>query len=275
MPWCRHAGFRTVFAFADRFELFEAKLTLADLQQGAYNGANHIAEKAVGGDFENIFVLVQLFPARFGNGAVVGKGLGIHFAEACEICHREQMRSGLVHELNVQFAEYIQGGVKQERIFLPVNVIAVAPPFGIEAGTGFRLYGVNPFDCNFVRQYLIELVDTIGRRKVQVAFCRIEMRVVISGMHTGVGAAAACNADGFSQDHRELLPKHLLHGVWRIILLLPTVVVGAVVGKLDKIARHGRKDTHLQPYISGISRLNLNDSRYTPQSLTVRPALHW
>ncbi len=248
MPRCRHTGLRAVFAFADGFELYDAQLPLAGLQQRAYNGAHHVAQKAVGGNPENIFVLIQFFPDGFGDAAVVGKRLGIHLAEAREVGNREQMRCGLVHELNVQLAEYIQGGVEEERIFLPVNVVAVASPFGIEAGAGFRLHRVNLPDRNFVRQYLIELVDTIGRRKVQIVFRGVEVSVVIFGMHAGIGAAAAGNVYGFSQDHREFLAKHLLHGVRRIILFLPTVVVGAVIGKLDKIARHGRKDKHLPGY---------------------------
>ena len=70
------AGGAAVFAFDDLAELFYGHLVAADLDEGADDGAHHVAQEAVGGDGEHP-LLVFVGPLSVGDAAVVGLDVGV------------------------------------------------------------------------------------------------------------------------------------------------------------------------------------------------------
>ena len=74
------AGGAAVLALDDLAEFFDGHLVAADFDEGAHDGAHHVAQEAVGGDGKYpLFVLMG--PCGVGNAAVVGLDIGVQLGE--------------------------------------------------------------------------------------------------------------------------------------------------------------------------------------------------
>ena len=72
------SGFATVLTFDDGTKLFKRHASLPYLQQGADNGAHHVAQETVGLDAEH-HLTILFEPTCLNDFAVVGLHLGMHF----------------------------------------------------------------------------------------------------------------------------------------------------------------------------------------------------
>lgn len=92
-----------VAAFDDAAEVGEGDAHVAYVEQGAYDGADHVAQEAVGNDFKAPLVGGELCPYGAGDAAEVGFRVRTRFAEAREVRIVGEKRGGLVHESEVGF----------------------------------------------------------------------------------------------------------------------------------------------------------------------------
>ena len=89
------AGAAAVFLFDDLTELFDGHLATAYLEEGAYDGAHHVAQEAVGLDNKAPLVLAHLLPSGLHDATIVGGHIGVELAEAGEVNVVEEMTGGL------------------------------------------------------------------------------------------------------------------------------------------------------------------------------------
>ena len=74
------AGGAAVLALNDVAELLHGHLVAAHLDEGADDGAHHVAQEAVGSDGKHPLV-VLMGPCRMGDAAVVGLDVGVQFGK--------------------------------------------------------------------------------------------------------------------------------------------------------------------------------------------------
>ena len=102
------AGGAAVFAFNYLAEFFDGHFVAAYLDEGADDGAHHVAQEAVGGDGEDPLVTFQR-PLGVGDAAVVGFDVGVQFGEGGEVGVVEQAGGGLVHQVEVEVGRAFPG----------------------------------------------------------------------------------------------------------------------------------------------------------------------
>ena len=111
---------------------------------------------------------------------------------------------------------------------------------GVEACVGFGMHLKDAMDHDVGRQESVESKDEFLR--VLDGLFQIEMGIVVSRVDASVGATTSRDADGCTEFEAEAPLYFRLHGgcLW---LHLPTAIVGSVVGQMDEISFHVRKDT--------------------------------
>ena len=76
----RGAGGAAVLALNDLAEVIYGHLVAAHLDEGAHDGAHHVAQETVGGDGEHPLVAFPC-PLGMGDAAVVGLDVGVEFGK--------------------------------------------------------------------------------------------------------------------------------------------------------------------------------------------------
>lgn len=97
----RGAGLAAVLAFDDGTELLQGHAPFPYLQQSAYDGSHHVAQKTVRLDAEHQQPIL-LKPTRLHDLAVVGLHLGMHLRETREVLIFKKHISRLLHLADVQ-----------------------------------------------------------------------------------------------------------------------------------------------------------------------------
>ena len=242
------AGGAAVFALDDLAEAVEGELATAYVEQGAGDGAHHVAQEAVAADGEDELGAYG-FPVGLGEVADVGLDLGVELGEGGEVVVLHKDLGGLVHELDI--GGEIDAAVEAlpEGEALGGDVVLVGAGGGVEAGVGVGLDGEDGEDGEVGGEEGVELEDELlgvdGRQVGQGlgiggdlvalgvedigALGVVEMGVVGAGVDAGIGAAAAHYGYGGAQQGGEGLLDGELHG-GQAGLGLVAVVVGAVVG---------------------------------------------
>ncbi len=230
----RGAGLAAVLALHDGTKLLQAHAPLPHFQQGADNGAHHVAQKTVGLDAEHQQA-VLLHPARLHDLAVVGLHLGVHLRETREVVVLEEHVGGLLHLVHVEVAIEEEGVAGVERVLRACDVIMVGARHRVEAGMQLGADLPDTVDRDVVGQEGIHLMGQgFG---VRYLLLHVEMGVVVTCVDTRVGAAAARDGDGLSQLEAEALLQGGLHA-GGVRLDLVTVVTAAVVSQMDEITWH-------------------------------------
>lgn len=94
------AGSAAVLLFDDLAKFLDGHLVPTYLDEGTDDGADHIAQEAVGSDGEDP-LLAFMRPLGMGDAAVVGLDVGVQFGERREVDIIHQMGRGLVHQVEV------------------------------------------------------------------------------------------------------------------------------------------------------------------------------
>ena len=92
----------TVFLLDDFTELLDGEHTTTYIEEGADDGAYHVAEEAVGGDGELPLDGRHLFPLGKHDAAVVCLHVGVEFGKGGEVCVVEKSLSRLIHQVEVE-----------------------------------------------------------------------------------------------------------------------------------------------------------------------------
>ena len=98
-----------VFLFDDVAEPVDAEHTAPYVEQGAYDGTDHVAKEAVGRDGELPLRGSDLFPPRMSDVAVVRLYVRVEFRERSEVCVVEQRLCSLVHLFKIQWQRITVG----------------------------------------------------------------------------------------------------------------------------------------------------------------------
>lgn len=118
----------------------------ADVQKGAYDGTDHVAEKTIGRNCKNQIIswfrrIIHYtgmggnigFPAGLEDGADGSFAVASGLLETAEIVGSQKTLTGLIHGLNIQRIS-VQIRVRTgERVLLPVNEIVIPSKAGVEA----------------------------------------------------------------------------------------------------------------------------------------------
>ena len=225
------AGGAAVLALDDLAEFLHGHLVAADLDEGADDGAHHVAQEAVGSDGEYPLVAV-LGPLGMGDAAVVGLDVGVQFGEGGEVGVVQQAACGLVHQVKVKVGRTFPTQGIEEGILAGNGEVFVGAASGVKAGMGIVMDGRDVVDSDVLRQQGVEAMD----KPVNVGNGLLGVKVGDhqAGIDAGVGAARARHGRGRLKQRRHRLLDDLLHrGV--LGLHLPPVVAGAPEPQFHKI----------------------------------------
>lgn len=212
------SGGAAVFALDDLAEAVEGEFATAYVEEGAGDGTHHVAQESVAADGEDEFVADGV-PVGIGEVADVGLDLGVEFGEGGEVFVLHEYVGTLVHEVDVGVV--VDAAVEALLEGKPKvgDMVLVGAGGGIEAGVGIGLDGEDGEDGEVGRQEAVEfegeLLGVDGRQLGQGfgvggdlvalvvddvgALGVVKVGVVVGGMDTGVGAAAADDGDGGAQ----------------------------------------------------------------------------
>ena len=212
-------------------ESVEGEAVLAHFEQCAHHGAHHVAQEAVGGDFEAPGLQVFLDPAGAGEVAGVGLVVGAGLAETAEVGVLHEAGGGFVHQREVEGIVVAAGIGPAEGVLALVEVVVVGACRGAEAGVGVVGDGHHGVDADVGGQQAVEFE---GQLRAVHRLVRVEVGHHETGVHAGVGASRGHEIDVTAQDggHHVL---HLLLYAHGVGLALPAVVLCAVVGQINEI----------------------------------------
>lgn len=174
-------------------------------------------------------------PTGLAELADVGFSSRMKLAETGKILHFEEVVGTLLHQFQIKMAVNIPCILPVERQLLGVDVIAVCPADGVEAGVGIGadLHQVEKHDVG--RQKVVQGIEEGRFFLKRDRFPDVEVGVVVPGIDAGVGASAAGEFYGFGELQTQALFQFSLYAVG-IVLTLPAVIGGAVVSQMCKIA---------------------------------------
>ena len=144
---CRLSGGSSVAGLNHRFQVFHVALAVTYLEEGADDGAHHIAQEAVGGDdksgFDDIPLCVALLntPVGLRDGAEEGLHIGLGAGERLKILLAEEAVGGLVHLLEVQSLAHACARPYTAWVFPRGDTILVGAGEGIETRMGILADG--------------------------------------------------------------------------------------------------------------------------------------
>ena len=95
------SGIAAVAAFNDAAKVLQRNAAAPHFEEGAYNGAHHVAQEAVGLDFKAPAVGLRLGPCSTEDVADIRFCIGAYFTETCEVRVFRQELGGLVHQLEI------------------------------------------------------------------------------------------------------------------------------------------------------------------------------
>ena len=242
-------GLEAVGGGEEAGEPVEAVAAAGDVDEGADDDAGHVVEEAVGFELEEEFVggvdeIEAAEGAGGGGGVGAAGGLGLLAAVGGEA--DEVVSAGEEGGAGAQGGEVERGGevpdaVGEEGVELGGAVEAVAVDLaeggaaGVEAGRG----GLDAGEADGFREEGVEAVVPGGEGKVEGAEGGVEMGDLGVGVHAGVGAGGALDAEGVVGEAVEGGFNLVLHGL-AVGLALPALPGGAAVGEGEAEATGGR-----------------------------------
>ena len=168
---------------------------------------------------------------------IVGFCLRMRFGETAEIAVFHNNAGAGVHAFQVGRKTVTVGEGPGKRIFLPADAVFVGTGAGAETGVGIGRHREKTKDADIGREEGIQLVGELLTGKGCQRLLAVKVGVKARSMHPGVGASATGEFGTGAQDHAEGFRNKLLY-TQRIGLVLPTVVGGAVISQLNKVAMH-------------------------------------
>ena len=224
------AGGGAVFLVDDLAEAVECHFAATYLEEGTGDGADHVAQEAVGGYLEVVAGGVGWIwlPTGRSDVADVGLDVGMEFGEGGEVVNFQQNFCRLIHQVEIDGGRYLQTVGIEEGGPTDVNIVAIGAVDGIEAGVG--IVG----DREEVVESDVEWVDNAVERGEETVFIGdrdsgVEMGDHHGGVDTGIGATCAYEADRVTEKKREAVLDFLLDGDGAR-LTLPAMVVQSVIG---------------------------------------------
>ena len=115
----------TVFPTDDFLEFAERDFMSANIQKGAYNGTNHITQKAVCRYFKAPEIVVNLHPVSASDMANICFHVCAEFAETRKIINRQQHGRCLVHEFEIRDEMQLHSVMSKKWILLCVDMIVI------------------------------------------------------------------------------------------------------------------------------------------------------
>ena len=161
MPWHGVASRTAVFASYDVVEFCECDFSTPHIDQGAHNGAHHVAQKAVGGNFKAPQARLNLLPMGTGDVADVRFGIGVQLAETGKVAHRKQMFSSLVHEVEAQREGDASSIVPKEGVLVRIDPVMVRAAGGRETRMCLSWHGYDALHGNVGGEQTIEFVGKL------------------------------------------------------------------------------------------------------------------
>ena len=221
-----------VLALDDVAEFFNRHFVAAYLDEGADDGAHHIAQETVGTDGEYPLAVILAFPLGVGDTAVVGLDVGVQLGEGGEVDIVQQSGCGLIHQVKIQIGWALPAQGVAERILTGDSEVLVGAAGGVKAGMGLVMDGRDAVDGYVGRQQGIETVDQAVN--VLDGLLGVKVRHHQAGIDTGIGTASSCYGRGHPQQRSHRLLDDLLHrGV--VGLHLPSVEGGTPVTQSHEI----------------------------------------
>ena len=150
-----HSGVAAVFAFDDFLEVFERETAPPHFEQGADDGAHHVAQETVRLDGEDELA-AGVLPTGFHEVADVGLHVGVQLGETGEVLVPREDGAGLVHEPDVRQGIAPVGELAGEGVLRFVEIIFVGAREGRETGVGVGLHGVDGADGDAVVQESVQ-----------------------------------------------------------------------------------------------------------------------
>ena len=163
-----------------------------------------------------------------------GLHIGMALAECLEVANGEKMTGRLIHKVEVKVIMQFAGIFAQERILACMYIIMVCTANGGKACVHVFCH-LTDILCRYVaRKQAVESIDQLRPVYFPV---KVEMCRHIPGMHSGIGSTGTHNLYLRAKNCCQSLLEFLLHGV-SVWLYLPTVIIGAVIGKANEISIH-------------------------------------
>lgn len=186
MGWHGLACLCALVAADDVLELFEGETATADVDEGAYNGANHVAKETIGGNLEVPAARLVLYPT--GNTYVANGGfiVGTSLAEGCEIGDGGEVFACAIHFVEIQVVVSLERVSAVEWRLARVYIIMVRARNGAKTCmhiVGNRLYAV---DGDIGWQNAVEPERKLLTVDVEQG---VEMCCHPSGMYASIGSA--------------------------------------------------------------------------------------
>ena len=145
------AGGAAVFALDDLAEFFDSHLVAADFDEGADDGAHHVAQESIGSDGE--YPLVTLLgPLGMGDAAIIGLDVGVELGEGSEVGIVQQTGGGLVHQVEVKVWRTFPTQGIQEWILAGDGEVFIGAAGGVKASMGIVMDGRDAVDGDVGRQ---------------------------------------------------------------------------------------------------------------------------
>ena len=156
-------------------ELLDCHAVSSDKHQGSHYCSDHVAQKAVGLDDEDIVAQSVGCPPCLHDTAVVGLDISVQTAERSEIDIVKKLVCRLVHKVDVEIPEDAVG-IGIERILVRGDIVAIGARNGREASVCFGTYGHHLDDGDVLGQDAVEPTGEVVRIDRLLFFVDFEVR---------------------------------------------------------------------------------------------------
>jgi len=209
------------------------EFAITDVEERTDDGTHHIAQKTVGGNDKNGFVVVLDEPFGAGEVADFGFDIGMRAAERGEVLFTEEVLRRNVHRLIVQARTHLCPESGLERVFAGSETVTVCAGEGIKACVG----GVNDRE-NIVHgdiggEKAVETIDEVLR--IENGGYGIEMRIHHFGMYPRIGTTGESKRNGATEERRHSGFHSILHRAARG-LRLRAVETGTKISETNEIS---------------------------------------
>ena len=164
--------------------------------------------------------------------ADIGLVVGIEFGEGGKVLILHQNVGRTVHRRHVQRDVILPGSGSCKGILARFDIIAVLPLPGTETGVGIGRDRHDTAYGDIAGKHMVELENDLFR--IGDGRGSVEMRHVIGGIHSRIGASGTGQQNRFTEQGRDCPFDRLLYRR-HIGLPLPTAIGSAVVSQFDKI----------------------------------------
>ena len=209
------------------------EFAITDVEERTDDGTHHIAQKTVGGNDKNGFVVVLDEPFGAGEVADFGFDIGMRAAERGEVLFTEEVLRRNVHRLIVQARTHLCPESGLERVFAGGDAVAVGAGEGIKACVGGVYDRENIVHGDVGGQKAVETIDEVLR--IENGGYGIEMRIHHFGMYPRIGTTGESKRNGATEERRHSGFHSILHRAARG-LRLRAVETGTKISETNEIS---------------------------------------